>query len=70
MRDNGIGIASEHHEKIFEVFRRLHTQQACPGTGIGLAICRRITSRNGGRIWLEVVEGSGSTFYFTIPEVL
>jgi PAS domain S-box-containing protein len=67
VRDNGIGIADEYKEVIFELFKRLHTSDEYSGTGIGLAICQRIVERYRGEIWIESKLGEGSTFYFTVP---
>jgi PAS domain S-box-containing protein len=67
VKDNGIGISPEFHDRIFVLFQRLHTRKEYPGTGIGLSLCRKIVERHGGQIWLETTPGQSTCFYFSFP---
>jgi light-regulated signal transduction histidine kinase (bacteriophytochrome) len=67
VKDNGIGIEPQYAEKVFGIFKCLHSRDKYPGSGMGLAICRKIVTRHDGRIWVESDLGKGATFYFTLP---
>ncbi len=69
VRDNGIGLNMAYADKLFHMFHRLHTREQYPGTGVGLALARKMIERHGGRIWVESAEGKGATFFFTVPKI-
>ncbi len=67
IEDNGVGIAPEHYDRVFQIFQRLNARDEYPGTGLGLPLCKKIVERHGGRLWLESRVGAGTTFFFTLP---
>jgi signal transduction histidine kinase len=69
VKDNGIGIDPQFHERVFKIFQRLHSYEEFKGTGIGLSVCKRIVERHGGKIWIESRVNEGTTFYFTLPKM-
>ena len=67
MADNGVGIESEHAQRVFDFGHRLHSDDDVPGTGIGLTVCKTVVERHGGRIWVQPRPGGGARFHFTLP---